>query len=169
MHFLAMLRPFSAWFWSHLFKRTVTVWCCDREMTVMQHWEVRGHQFLWYYLRLPLLSMFADYNLSGVFHLFEWAILFFNSWEFEWNFRYVNFKQILVIDGWGISCEIALIWMSLEFTDNQSTLVQVMAWCRQATSHCLSHCWPTSLSPYGVTRAEWVNRRYCIIFTRYSS
>ena len=44
--------------------------------------------------------------------------------KFEWNFRYVIFKQILVIDGRGISCEIALIWMSLGFTDDQSTLVQ---------------------------------------------
>ena len=33
--------------------------------------------------------------------------------KFEWNFRHVIFKQILVIDDWGISCEIALIWMSL--------------------------------------------------------
>ena len=41
-------------------------------------------------------------------------------------------QQILVIDGWGIFCEIALIWMSLDYTDDQSTLVQVMAWCRQA-------------------------------------
>ena len=46
--------------------------------------------------------------------------------KFEWNFRYVIFKKISVIGGWGISCEIALIWMSLEFTDDQSTLVQVM-------------------------------------------
>ena len=61
-----------------------------------------------------------------------------------------------MIDGWGISCEIALIWMSLDFTDDQSTLVQVMAWCRQATSHYLSQCWPRSLSPYGATRPQWV-------------
>ena len=47
----------------------------------------------------------------------------------EWNFRYVISKWILVIDGWVISCEIALIWMSLDFTDDQSTLVQIMAWC----------------------------------------
>ena len=77
--------------------------------------------------------------------------------KFEWNFRYVIFKWILVIDGWGISCEIALIWMSLDFTDDQSTLVQVMARCRQATSHYLSQCWPRFLSPYGVTRPQWVN------------
>ena len=73
------------------------------------------------------------------------------------DFRNVIFKQLLVIDGWGISYEIALIWMSLDFTDDQSTLVQVMAWCRQATSHYLSQCWPRSLSPYGVTRPQWVN------------
>ena len=45
----------------------------------------------------------------------------------------------------------------LDFADDQSTLVQVMAWCRQATSHYLSQCWPRSLLPYGVTRPQWVN------------
>ena len=38
--------------------------------------------------------------------------------KFEWNFRHVIFKQILVIDGWGICCEIAVIWMSLDLTDD---------------------------------------------------
>ena len=37
---------------------------------------------------------------------------------FEWNFKYVIFTWILVIDGWGICCEIVLIWMSLDFTDD---------------------------------------------------
>ena len=76
--------------------------------------------------------------------------------KFAWNFRYIILKRILMIDGWGISCEIALIWI-LDFTDDKSTLVQVMAWCHQATSHYLSHCWPRSLSPYGVTRPHWVS------------
>ena len=60
--------------------------------------------------------------------------------KFEWKFRYIIFKRILLIDGWGISCKNSLIWMSLDFTDNQSTWVQVMAWCRQAASHYLSQC-----------------------------
>ena len=72
--------------------------------------------------------------------------------KFEWNFMYVIFKWILVIYG----LEIALIWMSLDFTNDRSTLVQVMAWCCQATSHYLSQCWPRSLLQYGVTRPEWV-------------
>ena len=37
---------------------------------------------------------------------------------FEWNFRHVIFKQILVIDGWDISCDIFLIWLSLDFADD---------------------------------------------------
>ena len=59
--------------------------------------------------------------------------------------------------GWSFSYEIALRWMPLDLTDEKSTLVQVMAWCRQATSHYLSQCWPKSLSPYGVTRPQWVS------------
>ena len=70
--------------------------------------------------------------------------------KFEWNVRYVIFKWISVVDGWGIFCEITLVLISLDFTDDQSILVQVMAWCRQATIHYLSECWPRSLSPYGV-------------------
>ena len=47
-------------------------------------------------------------------------------------------------------------WMPLDLTDDKSTLVQVMDWCRQATSHYLSQWWPCSMSPYGVTRPQWV-------------
>ena len=32
-----------------------------------------------------------------------------------------------------------------------------MAWCCQAASHNHSHCWPRSLSPYGITRPQWVH------------
>ena len=70
----------------------------------------------------------------------------------------IIFKRILVIDSWGSSCEIALMWMSLDLTDDPSTLVQVMAWCCQATSHYLSQCWPRSQSPYGITTPQWANR-----------
>ena len=58
--------------------------------------------------------------------------------------------------GWVISYGTALRWMPLDLTDDKSTLVQIMAWCRQATSHYLSQCWTSSMSPYGVTRPQWV-------------
>ena len=77
--------------------------------------------------------------------------------KFEWNFRSLIFQIISVIDGWGISSEIGLRWMLLDLTDDKSTLVLLMAWCRQATSHYLSQCWPILLSTHGVTRFQWVN------------
>ena len=54
-----------------------------------------------------------------------------------------------------MACEIALGCMSQDFIDGKSTLVQVMACCRQATSHYLSQCWPSSVFPYGITRPQW--------------
>ena len=47
--------------------------------------------------------------------------------------------------------------MPQDLTDEKSAFVQVMAWCRQATSHYLNQCWPRSPMPYGVTRPQWVN------------
>ena len=85
--------------------------------------------------------------------------------KFECSFRHVIFKRILVIARWGISCEIAVMWMPLDLTDDQSSLVQVMAWCHQAISHYLNQCWPRSMPPYGFTRPQWVKgSNYLSIF-----
>ena len=94
----------------------------------------------------------------------EDVALIFNSLDpgrFESNLRKVIFKLILMIGDWGIFCKIALKWMSMDLTDDKSTLVQVMAWCHQATSHYLSQCWPRSMSSYDVTRPQW---DLCVIF-----
>ena len=100
--------------------------------------------------KMQLAMMFPDS------HRFTWVWV--APEEFEWNFKYVIFKWILMIDGGGISCEISLIchWTSLMSSQH---------WCCQATSHYLSQCWPRSQSPYGVTRPEWVKSlwpRYAI-------
>ena len=52
--------------------------------------------------------------------------------------------------------EIALRWMSKYLTDDLSTFVPAMDWCRQAASHYLNQCWSRSLSPYGITMPQWV-------------
>ena len=107
----------------------------------------------WYHFRQisQISAMRSQLGKLGVYQLTHWPLESLNE-----IFRYVIFKQILVIDGWGISCEIALRWMSLNLTDDKSTSLQVMAWCHQPTSYYLSQYWPTSLSPYGVTRIQWV-------------
>ena len=38
--------------------------------------------------------------------------------------------------------------MQLDLPDDWSTLVQLMAWCRQATRHNMKHYWPGSMPPY---------------------
>ena len=39
---------------------------------------------------------------------------------------------------------------------DESTLVRVMAWCRQAASPYLSQCWPRSVTSYGATTSQWI-------------
>ena len=96
------------------------------------------------------ISSLASWQQNDARRLFYWQRLV-NSLapgRFKVNFRWVIFKLILVVNGW--TCP------HMSVTYDKSTLVQVMAWCRQATSHYLSQCWPRSLSPYGVTRPQWV-------------
>ena len=77
--------------------------------------------------------------------------------RFQFIFRWVILKLILMNGGWGISYQIALRWMPLDLTDDNSTLVQVMACCYQATSYYLSQCWPRYMSPNGINRPQWDN------------
>ena len=43
-------------------------------------------------------TFFPDYSVSYI------VINSLAPGKFEWNFRYIIFKQISMIDGWGISC-----------------------------------------------------------------
>ena len=97
----------------------------------------------------------------------EWHICYFHN---DWNlmivyinpqrcgcdFKSVIFKSILGIDILSTCCKIELSWIPQNSISSTSTLVQVMAWCRQTTSHNLSQCWPIFMSPYGITRPQWV-------------
>ena len=69
------------------------------------------------------------------------------------------FKLIPWTDISCAACKIVVRWIPQKSIDDKSKFVQVMAWCRQATSHYLNQCWPRSLPPYGITRPQWVNER----------
>ena len=56
----------------------------------------------------------------------------------------------------------ALRSMPQDLTDDESTLVQTMAWFRQATSHYRSQFWPTFMTPFGVTSWQMVQTRLCL-------
>ena len=106
--------------------------------------------------RLPLLLLFwwHDRGWHGMVHC-----KFINSLapgRSECDSKNAIFNLVLLIGIFRSSHDNSLRWMPQGLTDDQSTLAQVMAWCRQATSHYLSQCWPRSLSPYCVTRPQWV-------------
>ena len=73
------------------------------------------------------------------------------------QFQKFNFRSCFT--GWYLCMlyENAIKWMPRGFTDDKSTLVQVMAWSCQATIHSLSQCGPSSMSAYDITRQQcWV-------------
>ena len=49
-----------------------------------------------------------------------------------------------------------LIWMPWALTDDYSTFIEVMACCRQKTSHYRRQCWPRSLTWRGLTHVVTV-------------
>ena len=75
----------------------------------------------------------------------------------EFDYKNVIFNLVLLIGIFRSSHDKALWWMLQDLTDDKSKLVQVIAWCRQATSHYLSQCWLSCLSPYGIITPQWVN------------
>ena len=125
------------WWWINIGK--VMAWCC----------QATSH----YLIQCRPSSMWP-YGITRP----QWLINSLAPGRFQFTFSLVIFKLILVNGGWGISYEIALRWMPLDLTADKSTLVLVMAWCRQATSHYLSQYWPRSMLPNGVTRPQWVNK-----------
>ena len=77
------------------------------------------------------------------------------------NLKSVIFRHIIQIIFMSTSCKIAFHFMPQNTFDGVM-LIQVMAWCHQATNHYLSQCWPRSMSPYGFTKPQWVNTMHVV-------
>ena len=91
-----------------------------------------------------LITYLTMVNCSGsVCHWILWQKhINMSTGKYGSNFKSVIFKLIIQNSSMGFRCLIALRWMPQDLTDEKSTLVQVIAWCHQATSHNLSQCWP---------------------------
>ena len=81
---------------------------------------IEPRQKYWYQTTLESGSFENKYNALGI------ILILLSPVRFEWNFTQVIFQLISMIDSWGISCEIALRWLSLDLTDDKSTMLQVM-------------------------------------------
>ena len=117
-------------------------------LLVWYAWCLSGILKLFPALKLPIF-MLKDHGLKGLVNSLA-------PGRFWINLTKIIFKLILVTDGCDISSKIALRWTSMDLSDDESTLVQEMAWCHQATGHYLSQCWLSPWSPYGVARPQWV-------------
>ena len=62
-------------------------------------------------------------------------------------------------DGLQSNCSIQSIFAIGSWFYVRSSLVQIMAWCHQATNHYLNQCWPRSMSSYDVTRPRWARQK----------
>ena len=103
-----------------------------------------------------ILEAFTDVGGWVCMHLRRFLLNSLAPGRSECDPKNVIFNRVLLIGIFRPVHDNALRWMPQELTDDKSTLVQVMAWCHQATSHYLSQCWPRSMSPNGVTRPQWV-------------
>ena len=91
--------------------------------------------------------------------------------KFEWNFKYINFKQILVIDGCPNMNVIGLLWWSVNIGSGNGlvpsgtkplpepmlTQISVAIWCHYATMSQLNQWWQRSMMTNGIARLQWVN------------
>ena len=62
------------------------------------------------------------------------------------NFKSILFK-LVAQNRLAPGCEISFRWMPHNLTNDKSTLVQVMTWCRHTTNHYLSKYWLRYMSP----------------------
>ena len=98
--------------------------------------------------RVPLY-----WNRFFTFELTHWPPRRYGS-----NYKSLFFKPIIPNNSLGTLSEIALSWMPEDLPNKKSTLVHVMVWCHQATSHNLSQCRPRFMSSYSITKPQWVNK-----------
>ena len=114
---------------------------------------------IWHTKKFNLVKWGVELKMNWL----NWSIPTSSGFQFQFNSNSKSFNSIPI--------QFMLNWIELNInsnsihelirallTDDKSTLFQAMAWCRQATSHYLNQCWPRSMSPYGVTRPQWVKR-----------
>ena len=129
-----------------------------RKFTSLQLTEIDAwisnfmHGFLWNVISHPLQWQFSQTTINSLV-----------PGRSQCDLKTVIFNLALLIGIFKSSYDNVLRWMPQDLTDDKSTLVQVMAWCRQTTSHYLNQCWPWSLTPYGITRPQWVKARAWMI------
>ena len=107
-------------------------------------------------MKLMHVSTIAEAQNEGQNKSFGGFLNLLGSGVFEQKIRRLTCRLYVVTDGWSISCEISLRWMSMGLTEAKSTMVPVMGWYHQGVlaygrktynfSHIRSYLGPTFIS-----------------------
>ena len=88
--------------------------------------------------QIRLAIRYFQYVCTLSNHMINWLI----SGSYGSNFKKVISQQVAhYIHQEFCFRRIVVWWMPQNTYDDKSTLVQIMTWCHQGTSHLLSHCW----------------------------
>ena len=158
------LQVFMPWIWNHKHKieekSTKSSWASSKVVGLRPAdlWKFATLYITWWY---PLRRV-NSLSLSDTYDSINWAIISSDinllvPGRYGSNFQSIIFKVIVQNRSLCFHCQIALRWMPMNFTNKRSSLVQVMAWCRQATSHYVNQYWPRSPTPFGISWPQWVN------------
>ena len=107
------------------------------------------------YLKLALSMLYFKMGKNWVFHISCANSLV--PGRSGYDLKNAMFNVVLLIGVSSYHHNNALRWVPQDLTDDKSTLVYVMAWCHQATSHYLNQCWPRSPMPYSIDWPQCVN------------
>ena len=77
-------------------------------------------------------------------------------WQIWMRFYKCNFHCCLPISIFRYIYDNVLSWILRVLTDDYSKVVQVLAYCCQATRHYLNQYWPRLMPPYGNTRHKYL-------------
>ena len=117
-------------------------------------WSNSAVVCVWYLQTLPLKNIWHDNMIPWCEQEICDACSILSTWpskQFAVNHSTVVSESVIVKPFLQIDIMTISWWMPQGLTDDMSALVQVTA-----LSHYLSQCWPSSISPYGVTRLQRV-------------
>ena len=132
----------TAFSWTHMYEFHSRFHCSlflRFELAIIfQHWLrlwLGADQATSHYLNqwwLVYRSIYASLGLSELTHLSS------SLGRYGCNFKNIILKLIIQNNNFQTG--------KITFTNQKSTLIQIMAWCHHATSHYLSQCWPKSMA-----------------------
>ena len=137
----------------NMFINSVHISLYDISLTQNTLYQIKKDVAVWKRLGCPQRNQRTWWQIvatpyTGLAYLWQLSINSVPPGWFGCSYKKKTISNLVVLIDIFRSCyDNASRWMPRDLTNVKPTLIQVMTWCRQATSHYLSYCWPRSKSP----------------------